>query len=109
MNRRHLLAKTLVAWAMTATPWLHAAEEAPDAWIKRLSTDVLDTIKNDKSLQSGNLPKVIALVDSKIMPNLGGLDISPIFAFIALNLVDMLVIGNLAAMTGLPQQLSPFL
>ncbi|HOF30800.1 MAG TPA: ABC transporter substrate-binding protein [Burkholderiaceae bacterium] len=54
---------------MTATPWLHAAEEAPDAWIKRLSTDVLDTIKNDKSLQSGNLPKVIALVDSKIMPN----------------------------------------
>jgi phospholipid transport system substrate-binding protein len=69
MNRRHLLAKTLVAWAMTATPWLHAAEEAPDAWIKRLSTDVLDTIKNDKSLQSGNLQKVIALVDSKIMPN----------------------------------------
>ncbi|HWR79539.1 MAG TPA: YggT family protein [Pseudomonas sp.] len=45
----------------------------------------------------------------KIMPNLGGLDISPIFAFIALNLVDMLVIGNLAAMSGLPQQLSPFL
>jgi len=69
MNRRHLLATTLFAWAMTATPWLHAAEEAPDAWIKRLSTDVLDTIKNDKSLQSGNLPKVIALVDSKIMPN----------------------------------------
>lgn len=69
MNRRHLLATTLVAWAVTATPWLHAAEEAPDAWIKRLSTDVLDTIKNDKSLQSGNLPKVIALVDSKIMPN----------------------------------------
>ena len=30
---------------------------------------MLDTIKNDKSLQSGNLPKVIALVDSKIMPN----------------------------------------
>jgi len=45
----------------------------------------------------------------RILPNMGGLDISPIFAFIALNLVDMLVIGNLAAMTGLPQQLSPFL
>ncbi len=69
MNRRYLLAKTLAAWAMTATPWLHAAEETPDVWIKRLSTDVLDTIKSDKSLQSGNLPKVIALVDSKIMPN----------------------------------------
>ncbi len=69
MNRRYLLAKTLAAWAMTATPWLHAAEETPDVWIKRLYTDVLDTIKSDKSLQSGNLPKVIALVDSKIMPN----------------------------------------
>lgn len=45
----------------------------------------------------------------KILPNMGGLDISPIFAFIALNLVDMLVIGNLAAMSGLPTQLSPFL
>ena len=45
----------------------------------------------------------------KILPNMGGLDLSPIFAFISLNLVDMLVIGNLAAMSGLPQQLSPFL
>ncbi|MOA18322.1 YGGT family protein [compost metagenome] len=45
----------------------------------------------------------------RILPNLGGLDISPIFAFIALNLVDMLVIRNLAAMTGMPQLLSPFL
>ena len=30
---------------------------------------MLDAIKADKSLQSGNLPKVVALVDSKIMPN----------------------------------------
>jgi YggT family protein len=45
----------------------------------------------------------------KLLPNLGGLDISPIFAFIALKLLDMLVIGNLAAMTGMPQILSPFL
>ncbi|AYC31131.1 YggT family protein [Pseudomonas cavernae] len=45
----------------------------------------------------------------RILPGLGGLDISPIFAFIAINLVDMLVIGNLAAMTGMPQMLSPFL
>ena len=43
------------------------------------------------------------------LPSLGGLDISPIFAFIALNLLDMLVIRNLAAMTGMPQLLSPFL
>jgi len=40
---------------------------------------------------------------------MGGLDLAPILAFISLNLVDMLVIGNLAVMSGLPQQLSPFL
>ncbi|HSC82002.1 MAG TPA: YggT family protein [Pseudomonas sp.] len=45
----------------------------------------------------------------RLIPNLGGLDISPIFAFIALNLLDRFVIGNLAAMTGMPAILSPFI
>lgn len=45
----------------------------------------------------------------RLLPNLGGLDISPIFAFIALQLIDMLVIKNLAALTHMPQLLSPFL
>ena len=45
----------------------------------------------------------------RLLPNLGGLDISPIFAFIALQLIDMLVIKNLAALTQMPQLLSPFL
>lgn len=69
MNRRQLLANLLVVLTLAATPLARGADEAPDAWIKRLSTEVLDTIKADKSLQSGNLPKVIALVDNKIMPN----------------------------------------
>lgn len=45
----------------------------------------------------------------RILPNLGGLDISPIFAFLALNLLDRFVVGNLAVMTGMPQILSPFM
>ncbi|PAU52590.1 YggT family protein [Pseudomonas sp. PIC25] len=45
----------------------------------------------------------------RILPNLGGLDISPIFAFIAINLIDRFVLGNLAVMTGMPRILSPFL
>ena len=69
MNRRHLLASALAVLTLAAMPLARAADEAPDVWIKRLSTDVLDTIKADKSLQSGNLPRIIALVDSKIMPN----------------------------------------
>jgi YggT family protein len=39
----------------------------------------------------------------RIVPNLGGLDISPILAFMVLKLIDMLVINNLAAMTMMPQ------
>ena len=37
--------------------------------IKRVSSDVLDKIKGDKSVQAGDMTKVIALVDSQIMPN----------------------------------------
>ncbi len=69
MKRRNLLTSLLLVLALAAAPLAQGADEAPDVWIKRLSTEVLDTIKADKSLQSGNLPKVIALVDNKIMPN----------------------------------------
>ena len=37
----------------------------------------------------------------RVLPDLGGIDLSPIFAFITLNLLEHLVIGNLAASTGL--------
>lgn len=45
-----------------------AVDEAPDALIKRVSSEVLDTIKSDKAL-AGDMTKIIALVDSKIMPS----------------------------------------
>ncbi|WP_286787418.1 MULTISPECIES: YggT family protein [unclassified Pseudomonas] len=45
----------------------------------------------------------------RLLPNLGGLDISPIFAFIAIKLIDMLIINNLAMMSGMPSVLAPFL
>jgi phospholipid transport system substrate-binding protein len=45
------------------------ATEGPEVLIKRLSTEVLDTIRADKAIQAGDSSKVIALVDSKIMPN----------------------------------------
>jgi len=53
---------------LSAAP-LWAADEAPDVMVLRLSTEVLDTIRSDKSLQNGELTKVVALVDRKIMPN----------------------------------------
>ena len=59
---------TLAALAGLA-PVAQAADEAPDALIKRLSDDVLASIKADKSLQAGDVNRIMALVDSKVMPN----------------------------------------
>ncbi|MEI8030976.1 MAG: ABC transporter substrate-binding protein [Comamonadaceae bacterium] len=46
-----------------------AADQAADALIKGMSTDMLDTIKADKAIQAGDVSRIIALVDAKIMPN----------------------------------------
>ncbi|WP_324732289.1 YggT family protein [Pseudomonas paeninsulae] len=42
----------------------------------------------------------------RMLPSLGGLDLSPIVAFLMLNLIDMLVIRNLAVMSGMFKGLS---
>ncbi len=47
---------------------VHAAT-APDALIKQVSTEVIDTVKSDKAIQAGDVAKIIALVDTKVMPH----------------------------------------
>jgi phospholipid transport system substrate-binding protein len=59
-----LMAVTVLATAGLA----QAADEAPDALINRITTEALATIKADKSMV-GDINKIIALVDTKIMPN----------------------------------------
>ncbi len=54
------LAGPLAAWA---------ADEAPDELVKRLSTDVLAKVRADKSLQRGDINKVVELVDQTILPH----------------------------------------
>jgi len=48
---------------------VRAADEAADALIKRLSSEVLDNIRSDKAIQAGDVARIVALVDAKIMPN----------------------------------------
>ena len=45
------------------------AATAPDALIKQVSTEVIDTVKSDKAIQAGDVAKIIALVDTKVMPH----------------------------------------
>jgi phospholipid transport system substrate-binding protein len=45
------------------------AQQAPEAMIQQVSNDVIDTIKGDKAIQAGNLQRINALVDAKVMPH----------------------------------------
>ena len=71
--KRRLLNQMVVALLVSAPAWLampaYAADEAPDAFIKRLSSEVLDGIKADKAIQSGEVARVVSLVDNLVMPN----------------------------------------
>ncbi|MSQ56400.1 MAG: ABC transporter substrate-binding protein [Limnohabitans sp.] len=46
------------------------ADETPDGFIRRLSTELLDTVRADASLRTGDINKISVLVDSRVMPHL---------------------------------------
>ncbi len=70
MKRGHSwLAALLITTAGAFSVPALAQDEAPDALLKRLSTEVMATIKADPAIQSGDVNRVVALVDAQIMPN----------------------------------------
>lgn len=60
-------AAVMVAAATVSAPVFADAEA--EALVRRISTEVLDTAKADKSIQAGDINKIIALVDAKVMPS----------------------------------------
>ena len=72
MMQRRTLATLLAASAtlwLAAPAWAQtAAIEAPDALVKRLSTDILETIKADPELRNGNITRISQVVDTTVMP-----------------------------------------
>lgn len=73
ISRRHLLklsllvGATLVACSLSLS-LAHAETPAPDAFVSKISTEVLDKIRQDRDVQSGNPAKVSEFVDTTIMP-----------------------------------------
>lgn len=68
--------RTLAAWMLaTSAMWMagpvgaQAAVETPDALVKRLSADVLETIKAEPELRNGNIARISQLVDTVVMPH----------------------------------------
>ena len=56
-----------LAWALRS-PAL--AQEAPDVFMQRLSSDMLDTVRKDPALKAGDLQKIAALVDTRLVEHI---------------------------------------
>ena len=70
---RYLLSRLFIDFVLVTTILLavpaRAADEAADAFIKHLSSEMLNSIKTDHASQVCNVPAIIALVDAKRMPS----------------------------------------
>ena len=69
MQRRHWIFSLITAAAVFTSPLAMAEVEAPDALVKRISSDVLASVKADPAIQKGDISRIVTLVDAKIMPN----------------------------------------
>ena len=69
MIRNRYAAWWLATVFALASLGVHAqAIKPPDELIKEVSSDVLDAVRSDNSIRAGDVQKVIALVDKKVMP-----------------------------------------
>jgi phospholipid transport system substrate-binding protein len=55
--------------AMVIAPFAMAETVAPDVLVKNTANDVLEIIKKDKDIQSGDMKKITALAEEKILPH----------------------------------------
>ena len=70
MNRKFFTFLGPLVWALgffLSSPAVLAADEAPDAFVKRISNETLDAVRSDKSIKGGDINKIMQLVDSKLM------------------------------------------
>jgi phospholipid transport system substrate-binding protein len=65
---RNLVRLCMVITCLSIFSFAHATMEAPDALVKRLSTEVMEAAKADKEIRAGNRKRVLDLVESKILP-----------------------------------------
>ena len=73
MNRKNFvchLIGVVCALCLLAPNASLAADEAPDAFIKRVAVETLDAVKADKSLKGGDVGKIMQLVDTKLFQHI---------------------------------------
>lgn len=58
---------TLAVAVLVAPAWAQAS--TPDALVRQISVDVINAVKADKAIQAGDMTRIAALVDTKVMPS----------------------------------------
>jgi phospholipid transport system substrate-binding protein len=66
---RSFVATTLLLPLLAGAGAALAAGPTPEALIRQVSTEVLDVARTDKAVQAGDVAKISALVESKVMPH----------------------------------------
>jgi phospholipid transport system substrate-binding protein len=66
---KNLLSSATLAATLVVSPWVQAADATPESLVRQISTEVIDAAKGDKAIQAGDINRVIALVDTKVMPS----------------------------------------
>lgn len=66
LNSRLLRTSALTLTVLAAPAW---ASTTPDALVRQISVDVINAVKADKAIQAGDLGRISALVDTKVMPS----------------------------------------
>jgi phospholipid transport system substrate-binding protein len=69
-ERKTVLKKLMLSFALLASlAGAARADTAPDAFVRTISNEVIDAAKADKAIQAGDVGRVIALVDAKVLPS----------------------------------------
>lgn len=67
---KRLLLPFIAAFTMAGAALAQGPDTStPDGLIKTLVDDVMATVRADKDMQAGSIPKITALIEQKIMPN----------------------------------------
>lgn len=67
-SRRRLLGLFLSVSAFAAPAW--AADEAPDAFVRRFTSEMIDLVRNDKMIKAGDMNYIASVVDARVLPHL---------------------------------------
>jgi phospholipid transport system substrate-binding protein len=63
----------VLLWVAVATVTVglpaHASQQAPDEFMQQLSNELMEVVRKDPAVKSGDMQKLANLVDTKVLPN----------------------------------------